>query len=96
MLIQKKLEINSKQQNILPSRSVKREIIPSIIPKELLNTFTKLSSYNQSKPNKVDYEGDPETPRIPLHVFHLSLPLIHIGEKNVIAGFLFGLFCLTY
>ena len=55
MLIQKRLNLNPKQQEIFPSEPVRRETIPSTQLAELLDEFMKLSGYNQSEPN--DWEN---------------------------------------
>lgn len=51
MLIQKRLDLNPKQQEILPSEPVRREMRPPTPLEELLDEFIKLSVYNQSEPN---------------------------------------------
>lgn len=52
MLIQKRLDLNPDQQEVLPSAPWE----------ELLYAFTKPSSYNQSETNNLDYKGESSSP----------------------------------
>lgn len=52
MLIQKRLALSPDQQEVLPSAPWE----------ELLDAFTKPSSYNQSETNNLDYKGESSSP----------------------------------